>query len=350
MTSQPTSPSFIMLAPMEGVIDHTMREMFSAIGGIDRCVTEFVRITRTVLPPKVFTHYYPEIHHNCQTTNHTPVYLQLLGDNPEAMAANAEKAANMGAKAIDLNFGCPAKTVNSHGGGAVLLQYPEKLYTITKTIRDNLPKNIPLTTKMRLGFNDASLAKENAIALQEAGASEIAIHARTKKEGYRPPAHWHEIAKLHDAIHIPIIANGEIWNIEDLQQCIKESGCTRIMLGRGLVACPDLALYAKGDTQTALHWGDISLLLLHYYHELSKECLPRHIPSLIKQWLVYLRVQYAEAYLFFQQVKTLTQPEQMYLAIQAELHSQMARKSISGMIGHLSLIDLLEENQYKQIK
>jgi len=330
---------------MEGVIDHTMREMFSAIGGIDRCTTEFVRITKTLLPPKVFYNYYPEIHQQGLTRHKTPVYLQLLGDNPESMAANATRAVHLGAKAIDINFGCPAKTVNNHGGGAVLLQTPEKLFAITHAIRSAVPEHIPVTAKMRLGFNDATLCKENAIALQEAGATELAIHARTKKQGYRPPAHWHEIGKLHDVIKIPIIANGEIWSIDDLHNCMLESGCSRIMIGRGLVACPDLALFAKDPHHEPLHWGDISLLLLHYYQELSKECLPRHIPSLIKQWLVYLREQYADAHLFFQRVKTITNSAEIQLALQHELQEQMTRKTISGQIGQLSLTELLHQQQ-----
>lgn len=340
------APSFIMMAPMEGVIDHTMRDIFSSIGGIDRCVTEFVRVSQLRLPERVFKRYCPELLNESRTRTGTPVYLQLLGDNPQAMAANAEKAAMLGAVGIDINFGCPARSVNHHGGGAVLLQNPESLFNITKAIRASVPATIPVTAKMRLGFNDKSKALENALALQEAGASEIAIHGRTKREGYRPPAYWDEIGKISAVLSIPVIANGEIWNTDDLQRCQQESHCQRIMLGRGLVACPDLALFAKGYTDRTLHWGDICLLLIYYFRELQADnCQPQYINSLIKQWIIYLRYQYAEAHLFFEQAKVLKQPEEMRLALISEFNWQNTRKSISGHIGQLDLTGLLEQLQ-----
>jgi tRNA-dihydrouridine synthase C len=329
-------PTFIMMAPMEGVIDHTMREIFSAIGGIDRCVTEFVRVSQLRLPERVFKRYCPELLTECKTRTGTPVYLQILGDNPEAMAANAAKAAMLG--------GCPARSVNNHGGGAVLLQNPDNLFTITKAIRSSVPAHIPVTAKMRLGFNDKSRALENAFALQEAGATEIAIHGRTKKEGYRPPAYWDEIGKIRAVVSIPVIANGEIWNTDDLKRCQQESQCQRIMLGRGLVACPDLALYAKGQTDKTLHWGDICLLLVYYFLKLQEDnCEPQYINSLIKQWIIYLRYQYADAHLFFEKAKILKQPNEMLQALTTEFHQQQSRKSISGHIGQLDLTGLLQQ-------
>lgn len=343
LLQQPAVPSFIMLAPMEGVVTHTMRAVFSAIGGVDRCVTEFVRVSKLVLPDRVFQRYYPEMHSNSRTASGTPVYLQLLGDDSGAMAANAAKAARLGACGIDINYGCPARTVNNHGGGAFLLQDPENLWRITSAIREAVPPQIPVTAKMRLGYRDKSLAIDNALALQEAGASEIAVHARTKTDGYRPPAYWEDIAKIREALHIPVIANGEIWTTDDLQRCQDQSGCNRIMLGRGLIASPGLALYARGQTSTALHWGDISLLLIHYFHELEPQCQPQHLASLIKQWLVYLRQQYADAHLFFEHCKGITDPGQMKAALLAEFRRQQPSKPASGYIGKLNLTCLLRE-------
>lgn len=326
-----------MLAPMEGVVDHCLRELYSAIGGIDRCVTEFIRVSQLCLPAKVFHRFCPELLNQCHTQAGTPVYVQLLGDEPHVMAQNALRAVELGALAIDLNFGCPAKTVNSHGGGAVLLKTPETLFAIADTIRKQLPAHIPLTAKMRLGFADKSLALTNAEALQDAGISELAVHGRTKVEGYKPPAYWDEIGKLTDALHIPVIANGEIWNLNDLQRCIEESRSTRIMLGRGLIACPDLALMASDPSRTALHWGDISLLLVYYQHLLQEQCRQQYITSLIKQWLVYLRTQYADAYLFFEKIKTIRDVETMKQALLAELRAQLSQREIIGLIGNLDL-------------
>ena len=332
-----------MLAPMEGVLDGCLRELLTAIGGIDRCVTEFVRITRQQLPERVFLRYCPELQHGSHTRYDVPVYLQLLGDEPAMMAANAAAAAELGAIGIDLNFGCPARSVNNHGGGAVLLQDPERLYAIARAVRDALPAGIPLSAKMRLGYADKSRALDNAEALQAAGVDEIAIHARTKTEGYQPPAYWPEIGKITARLAIPVIANGEIWTLDDLQRCMDESGSRRIMLGRGLIACPDLALLARGHDAPSLHWGEICLLLLYYLQQLHHCCDARHITSLIKQWLVYLRVHYADAWLFFDAVKTLRDPALMQQALAAELQRQQQLRPIRSRIGALALEPLLEQ-------
>ena len=102
----------LYLAPMEGVIDHTMRDLFTRQGGVDRCVTEFVRINNSLLPPRVFYRMCPELRSGGKTPSGTPVHVQLLGGQPEPMADNAARAVELGAPGIDINFGCPAKTVN----------------------------------------------------------------------------------------------------------------------------------------------------------------------------------------------------------------------------------------------
>jgi len=112
----------LMLAPMEGVIDHVMRELLTSLGGVDRCVTEFVRVTDRLLPPRVFRRLCPELDSGGTTASGVPVYLQLLGGQAAVLADNAARAAELGAPGIDLNFGCPAKTVNCSDGGAILLR------------------------------------------------------------------------------------------------------------------------------------------------------------------------------------------------------------------------------------
>jgi tRNA-dihydrouridine synthase C len=268
-----------------------------------------------------------------RTPSGTEVYLQLLGDNPELMAANAKKAVKLGATGIDINFGCPAKTVNKSGGGSVLLQYPETLYQVTHAIREALAPNIPVTAKVRLGYRDNSLALEIGQAIEAAGASEICIHGRTKVQGYKPPAYWDDIGRVNQALSIPVIANGEIWNTQDAKRCMAESGCTGIMLGRGLVACPDLALFIQGSTEQALNWQDILCLLEYYYYLLQGRCPEKYQNNLIKQWLLYLRMHYGEAYLFFEKVKTLRQSEQMLEAIM----SAQTRRQKPEKIGKLVL-------------
>ena len=131
------SPRFrIVLAPMQGVIDAPMRARLTSLGGYDRCVTEFVRVSGSRLPERVFLRLCPELHEGGCTPSGTPVYVQLLGSDPTALAANACRAAALGAPGIDLNFGCPAKTVNRSEGGSVLLREPARVTGIVAAVRE----------------------------------------------------------------------------------------------------------------------------------------------------------------------------------------------------------------------
>ena len=111
----------LFLAPMEGVTDWAMRDLLTEVGGIDQCVTEFLRITDTLMPPSVFEKNCPELKTGSRTRSGTPVFIQLLGGQAEPLAMDAARAVDLGALGIDLNFGCPAPTVNRHDGGATLL-------------------------------------------------------------------------------------------------------------------------------------------------------------------------------------------------------------------------------------
>ena len=158
---------------MEGVVDHLMRDMLTRVGGFDLCVTEFVRIVDQKLPQKTFYRLCPELHEGGKTPSGVPVRVQLLGQHPQWLAENALTAVELGSPGVDLNFGCPAKTVNKSKGGAVLLQYTELLHDIVKAVREAVPAHLPVTAKIRLGFEDKSLAIDNAVAIDEAGASEL---------------------------------------------------------------------------------------------------------------------------------------------------------------------------------
>ena len=178
-------PMRLMLAPMEGVIDHTMRELLTSLGGVDRCVTEFIRVTERLLPPRVFYRLCPELARGGRTASGVPVYVQLLGGRAAVMAENAARAAELGAPGIDLNFGCPAKTVNRSDGGAILLREPRRVHDITAAVRAAVPDHIPVTVKTRLGYEDSALFADIAMGIESAGATELTVHARTKRDGYR---------------------------------------------------------------------------------------------------------------------------------------------------------------------
>lgn len=297
----------IALAPMEGLVDAPLRDVLTSMGGVDWCVTEFVRVTTTLLPPSYFKRFAPEWQNDWKTSAGVPIKLQLLGSDPICLAENAARAAALGAPGIDLNFGCPAKGVNAHRGGAVLLQEPELLYEIVQAVRQSVPAAIPVTAKMRLGYADTALALDCARALDQGGASEIVVHARTKVDGYTPPAHWHWIARIKEVVGAHVVANGEIWTVDDYMRCRAESGCQDVMLGRGLVARPDLALSIcctlAGESGLALGWGELLPWLDFFAQKVATIIAPQAAPGRLKQWLGYLRRQYPEAGDAFQQVR-----------------------------------------------
>lgn len=222
----------IALAPMEGLLDHHLRDIITSVGGIDYCVSEFIRITDQLLPERAFLRVVPELAQGCCTAAGTPVRAQLLGSDPVCLADNAARLAALGPAGIDLNFGCPAPTVNRHRGGAVLLDEPDLVFAIVAAVRRAVPPGIRVTAKMRLGHRDDTLALENARAIEAGGAAELVVHARTKLDGYRPPAYWNRIADIRQAVALPVVANGEIWTWDDARRCLASSGCDALMLGR----------------------------------------------------------------------------------------------------------------------
>lgn len=236
----PDRPSLI-LAPMEGVTDAPMREFLTRSGHFDYCVSEFIRVSAHVLPAKVFLRHIPELNTGAFTSSGIPVQVQLLGGDPVLLAESALSAIEAGAIGIDLNFGCPAPTVNRHDGGATLLKYPHRIEAIVRAVRDAVPDKFPVSAKMRLGFDDPSMIDENARRAEQGGASWITIHGRTKTQGYQPPAYWQPIGRVKRALSIPVVANGEIFTLEDFKRCREETGSLHFMIGRGALAVPTLA-------------------------------------------------------------------------------------------------------------
>lgn len=304
---------------MEGLTDPLMRDLLTANGEFDWCVTEFIRITDTVLPDHVFQLACPELANDGKTTAGTDVHVQLLGNNIEMLAANAQRAVELGAPAIDLNFGCPAKTVNRHRGGAVLLDEPETIYHIVKAVRDAVPSEIPVSAKMRLGHLDRQFTLDNACAIEDAGASWLTVHARTKADGYKPPAFWDQLAPIREALKINIIANGEIWNNADAKQCQLESGCTDLMLGRGAVTTPDLTQCIRRNSDEALmSWLDLLKLQQQFLAGRSLLYGPKTTETRLlgryKQWLAMMSTHYTEAKTLWdimKKIKILAEAQQL---------------------------------------
>ena len=301
----------IHLAPMEGVVDPILRDLLTKLGGIDACVTEFIRVTQSVLPDRVFLDYCPELTTNSCTPSGTPISVQLLGSDLDMLAANAQQAVKLGAKCIDMNFGCPAKTVNRHDGGAVLLKNPERLYQILHRLRTEIPIEIPVTAKMRLGFLDKSLYLENAEACEQAGAAHLVVHARTKEEGYRPPAHWHFIADIRQRLRIPVIANGDIFTVQDFLRCQEITGCDQFMLGRGLLQNPFLALEIKNHdaqivvpqhSRTAADPHSLAELLQNFFSR-QREVSDKLAVARTKMWMKQLTSSHPSLIPLFDRIK-----------------------------------------------
>ena len=300
---------------MEGVLDHSLRDVLTRVGGIDRCVSEFIRITDQLLPRRVYTRLMPELLHGSRTPAGTPVRAQLLGSDPACLADNAALLATLAPDGIDLNFGCPAKIVNRHRGGAVLLDEPELVHAIVAAVRRAVPAHIPVSAKMRLGHRDDSRMIECALAIDSAGASELVVHARTKLHGYRPPAYWDRVAHIRAAVVLPVVANGEVWTVADARRCMAESGCDALMLGRGLVSDPGLALALRG--QRTPGWDEIEPLLGLYGRLIAPRVEPRHRGGRIKQWLNMLRRRHPEAQRAYDAVRTLHAADDIHRTLAA---------------------------------
>jgi tRNA-dihydrouridine synthase C len=172
---------------------------------------------------------------------------------------------------------------------------------------------MPVSAKMRLGVDDPGRALECAQALVAAGACELVVHARTKADGYRPPAYWERIAEIRAALAVPVIANGEIWNVADAVRCRERSSCDALMLGRGMVSDPGLALAIRaadrGDAAApALGWDELQPLLAAFWRLVCGHVEPRARAGRLKQWLNYLRRRHPQAELAYAAVRTLNDP------------------------------------------
>ena len=320
----------IILAPMEGLLDFVLRDVLTRVGGIDRCVSEFIRVTNTLLPDRAFIRVVPELLNGGRTFAGVPVRAQLMGSDPSCLAENAARLAALGPHGIDLNFGCPAKVVNRHGGGAALLQEPELLTKIVAAVRRAVPAHMPVSAKMRLGFNDDSRAEECALAIADGGADELVVHARTKADAYRPPAYWERIADIRAVVSIPVVANGEIWTVADAARCRDMSTCDMLMIGRGMVTDPGLARAIKGesDPHRAVHsrvtWHYLQPFIADFWRIVCSRLERRQQAGRLKQWLNFLRRRYPEAEVAYMALRTVNDPA----AIDAWMAEQCYRQDL----------------------
>jgi tRNA-dihydrouridine synthase C len=301
------------LAPMEGVLDPILRDLMTEMGGIDHCVTEFIRVTDKLIPKAVIERFAPELKTGSRTRSGVPLFLQFLGGQATPLAENAHQGSEMGALGIDLNFGCPAKTVNRHDGGASLLKCPDRVFNIISAVRKAVPEEKPVSAKIRLGFDDPSVCIEVAQAVEAAGASWLTIHCRTKVDGYRPPAYWEWIPKIKEKCKIEIVANGEINSVVDFWRCHQVTGCTKFMIGRAGIARPTLfreikASVANREAKIENSWAVIRKVLPHFFEVSSLQVSPYFAQARTKQWLRAISSVESEARPLFDDLKVITDP------------------------------------------
>lgn len=215
---------------MEGVGDRPFRKAMAAVGGFDHASTEFLRV-----PINAHVESLSKVYQSNEIAPF-PLAAQIMGSDPVLMGAMAKQLEKRGAKRIDLNCGCPSNTVTGKGAGSSLLKTPDTLHEIARTMVNSV--SVPVTLKMRSGYEDTSLFKENLHAAESSGVKFITLHPRTKLDGYGPKAKWELIAEAKSQLKIPLIGNGDILTVQDALAMLKQTGCDALMIGRGAVANP----------------------------------------------------------------------------------------------------------------
>ena len=306
----PAGPDFLALAPMDGITDWVYRDLLTRLrggnSGISLCVSEFVRVTRDPVVPRVIVRHCPEVETGGRTAAGVPVFVQLLGGQPDPMAESAARAAALGAPGIDINFGCPAKTVNNHDGGATILKYPDRLRAITERVREAVPDAIPVSVKIRLGWEDADNLVAIVRAIEAGGAAWITIHGRTRTQLYRPPVDWHSIGRAREAVDVPVVANGDLNTVGDVDACARQSGCRAFMIGRGAMGRPLLFRQLRGHAEPELDIPWMMELLDRYAVMLLEAGAPeRAALGRVKQWLRLAAPAFAPMKVLFDEIKRI---------------------------------------------
>lgn len=240
MLKQPASPAFfvreipvygdLILAPMDGISDLPFRSLARRLGSA-MSYTEFIN-ARDVLEghPHLSRRL---VYAECER----PVVFQIFDDDPDRMLAAAHRLLEYSPDILDVNLGCSAKTVTGRGAGAALLREPRKIAQIFSRLTSAL--SVPVTAKIRLGWDDHSLNYiQVAKIIEESGGQLIAVHGRTKLQGYSGKADWDAIAEVKQAVNIPVIANGDVCTVDDIDRIKGYTGCDGVMIGRAAVGNP----------------------------------------------------------------------------------------------------------------
>lgn len=274
---------YLLLAPMEGVGDRAFRRAMAAVGGFDEACTEFMRVPTNAHVVSLAKRYI------ATETHPIPQAAQIMGSDPELMADMTREVVKRGAPRVDLNCGCPSNTVTGKGSGSSLLKEPDHLYRVAKAMVDAV--EVPVTAKLRSGFDDTSLFKENLLAAQASGIRFLTLHPRTKVDGYGPPARWDLIAEAKQLLTIPVVGNGDILTVQDALNMLNQTKCDALMIGRGSVTNPLIfheikAHFAGVPFQP--DWEKVMLFIRTFIEEIPPEMLERGKLNKIKQLFGFL--------------------------------------------------------------
>ncbi|HXD33555.1 MAG TPA: tRNA dihydrouridine synthase DusB [Pyrinomonadaceae bacterium] len=221
----------LILSPMAGVTDVSFRRLIKNTGGVGLTVSEFISVeglTRNNPKSKRQMRFYPD---------ERPFAVQIFGGQPERMRMAAEMAEEVGADILDINCGCPAPKVVKHGGGSGLLRDYPRLETILKEVKKAI--TIPLTIKIRAGFFDHTInAVDTAKLAEDCGVEHIALHGRTKEQGYRGLANWDLVRQIKETVKVPVSGSGDVTSIEGAFGRFAETKCDGVLIGRGAMANP----------------------------------------------------------------------------------------------------------------
>jgi len=270
-----------VLAPMAGVTDTVFRRFIRNLTGCGLIMTEFTSadgvLRQKDKKAKRYLHFYEDEH---------PISAQLFGSNPAVMAEAARMVEDLGFDLVDLNLGCPAKKVVKCNGGSGLLRDLPAIGKIFEAVRAAV--KIPFTVKFRAGWNDQEIVcVELAKMAESCGLCAVALHARTREQGYSGHARWEWIAAVKDAVKIPVIGNGDIRTPEDASAVVAQTGCDAVMIGRSAASNPwifrQIAQYTASGGYDQPAESDRYEMIRTYFSMLIEEKFP-DAPGKMKQF------------------------------------------------------------------
>ncbi len=277
----------LILAPMSGVTNRTMRALYRAFG-LGLTVTEFVSSNALRYGSRRTMEMIDQ--HGLER----PVSTQLWGDDPATMALAAKVVRECGADIVDINFGCPAPKVTKTNGGSACLRDPKRCEAIMRAVVAAV--DCPVTVKMRLGWsNDALVYLDVARRAQNAGVQAVTLHARTAKQFYKGDADWEHIARLKRAVDIPVIGNGDLDDPHRAMQRMRESCADAIMLGRATLGNPWLIAQIRDlmEGREARPMPEpaerLRFAIVHYRAMLRELGEARAVPQMRKHIALYLK-------------------------------------------------------------